>query len=330
MSVCIAGTGHYLPGPPVGNAELMDRYGLWAPERFVSRSVGAVTRHLAAPEQATSDLAVEAARAAIESSGLQQSEIRRVLLATVSGDHPTPATAALVQHRLGLVRCAAIDVVGACAGFVQALDLGWRGVATGAGPTLVIGADVRSRQVNWSDPRTAFLYGDGAGAVVLTPCGPDRGFAYSALVGDGAGHGAVRIPAGGSREPITTLALQARRDRITMPNGRVVARAALAGIVDLVSDMTAATSTTVDEIALACVHQPNLPLVHEMLASVGIPVSRSWINFDRCGNTSSATVPIALAEAVRAGRIADGEWLCLAAVGAGYAGGIHLIRWGTA
>jgi 3-oxoacyl-[acyl-carrier-protein] synthase-3 len=326
----IAGTGHYVPGPPIGNDELIARYGLRIKPYFIRNSVGVETRHFASSDQATSDLAAEAAARAIAASGIPGSEIRRIILATVSGDYPTPATACLVQRKLGLKGCAAIDVIGACSGFVQALDLGARCVATGEGPVLVIGADIRSRQLDVTDLRTVFLYGDGAGAVVLTAAADGSGIRHSILTADGEGAEAVYIPAGGSREPITEDGLRHRRDRITMPDGRRVAEAARAGFRYLVDRLVWETGVGPADIALACFHQPNLFLVRRVLEDLGIPEAKAWINFPRYANTTSASVPIALSEAVAAGRLKAGDWMWLGAVGAGFAGGIQLVRWGDA
>lgn len=330
MNARIAGTGHYVPGPPITNDELIARHGLHIKPYFVRRSVGVETRHFAAPGQATSDLAVEAATRALGSSGVPAREIRRIILATVSGDYPTPATACLVQRKLGLAGCAAIDVVGACSGFLQALDLGARCVATGEGPVLVIGADVRSRQLNTADLRTVFLYGDGAGAVVLTEGAGDTGIVHSILTADGAGAEAVYIPGGGSREPLTEEGLRLRRNTITMPDGRRVADAARAGFRQLVDRLAAETGVPLAELSFFCLHQPNLFLVRRVLEDLAIPEERAWINFPRYANTTSASVAIALSEAAEAGRLAPGRWVCLAAVGAGYAAGIQLVRWGAA
>src|SRR5258705_5109912 len=181
MRAAMAGTGYYVPGPPITNGELIARHGLRIKPSFVRRRIGVETRHFAASDQATSELATEAAARAIESSRLPAAAIRRVILATVSGDYPTPATSCIVQRNLGLTGSAAVDITGACSGFLQALDLGARCVATGEGPVLVIGADVRSRQLNFADLRTAFLYGDGAGAVVLAASAGDERVDHSIL-----------------------------------------------------------------------------------------------------------------------------------------------------
>jgi 3-oxoacyl-[acyl-carrier-protein] synthase III len=328
MRACIAGTGHYLPGPPVTNDELIERHGLRVRSYFISRHVGVEARHFAAPGEATSDLAAEAAARAIDASGIPAGAIRRIILATVSGDYRTPATACVVQRKLGLKGQAAIDVVGACSGFVQALDLGARCVATGEAPVLVIGADVRSRQLDFSDLRTVFLYGDGAGAVVLAPARDGEGILHSILVADGAGAEAVYIPAGGSREPITEQALQARRDRISMRDGRRVAAAARSGFLQLAHRLEAETGMAPRDVDFACLHQPNLFLIREVLDDLDIPESKTWINFPTRANTTSASVPIALSEAVAAGRIRSGDRVLLAAVGAGFAGGMQLVLWG--
>ena len=330
MIARIAGTGHYLPGEPIGNDELIARHGLRVKPYFIRNHVGAETRHFAAPDEATSDLAAQAARRALEASGIPAGDIARIIVATVSGDYPTPATACVVQRKLGMRGCAAIDIVGACAGFVQALDLASRCVMTGDGPVLVIGADIRSRQVDFTDLRTAFLYGDGAGAVVVVPSSGDAGVRHSILTADGDGAEAVYIPAGGSREPLTDAGLRDRRNRITMANGQRVAAAARAGFVHLAERMVRETGVATDDVALACLHQPNLRLVEQVLADIGIPESRSWVNFARCANTTSASVPIALSQAVDAGRLREGDWLWLGAVGAGFSGGMQLVRWGSA
>lgn len=330
MRARIAGTGHYLPGAAITNAELIASHGLKIKPYFIRNSVGVETRHFAAPHEATSDLATEAARRALEGSGVAAHEIRRIILATVSGDYPTPATACIVQRNLGMRGCAAIDIVGACSGFLQALDLGARCVATGEGPVLVIGADVRSRQLNFTDLRTVFLYGDGAGAVVLTESDGDDGIWHSILTADGDGAEAVFIPAGGSREPISCEGLQQRRHQITMKDGALVARHAREGLGDLVSRLFTESQVPLRDISFFCLHQPNLFLLGQLLEDQGIPAEKAWINFPRCANTTSATIPIALSEAVLAGKLVAGEWLCLAAVGAGFAGAIQLVRWRSA
>lgn len=330
MRARIAGVGHYLPGPPVSNDEVIARHGLRVRSYFIRNSIGIETRHFAAPHEATSELATEAARRALDASGIPGSAIRRILLATVSGDHPTPATACIVQRNLGLRGCAAIDIVGACSGFLQALDLGARCVATGEDPVLVIGADVRSRQLNFADPRTAFLYGDGAGAVVLTAATGEGGIEHSILTADGEGAEAVYIPAGGSREPVTAEGIQAARHLITMPNGARVAEAARAGARALMSRLIATAELRPADIGFFCLHQPNRILLGRILEDLDVPESKTWINFARCGNTTSASIPIALSEAVAAGRLSEGMRVCFLAVGAGFAGAIQLHRWEAA
>lgn len=330
MRAAVAGTGYYVPGPPITNDELIARHGLRIRPTFVRRSIGVETRHFAAGDVATSDLATEAAVRAIGSSGISASAIRRIILATVSGDYPTPATSCVVQRNLGLKGCAAIDIVGACSGFLQALDLGARCVATGEGPVLVIGADVRSRQLNFEDLRTVFLYGDGAGAVVLAEGSGDEGVHHSILVADGRGAEGVYIPAGGSREPVTIEGLARHRSSITMREGGRVAAAARAGFRQLTDRLVAETRVSPSDIGCFCFHQPNLFLLRRILEDLAIPEEKAWINFPRYANTTSASVAIALAEAAAAGRLAPGSWVCLGAVGAGYAGAMQLVRWGSA
>ena len=330
MRARIAGTGHYLPGEPISNFELIERHGLKIRSYFIRTSIGVETRHFAAPTQATSDLATEAAVRALAASDVPRRDIRRIILATVSGDYLTPATACIVQRNLGMRGCAAIDVVGACSGFLQALDLGARCVTTGDGPVLVIGADVRSRQLNFTDLRTVFLYGDGAGAAVLTASEGEDGIWHSIVTADGTGVEAVYIPAGGSREAIDDAAVLNHRHQITMKDGALVARHARDGFRELMDRLVAESGVAVRDISFFCLHQPNLFLVTRMLDDLAIPHEKAWINFARYANTTSATIPIALSEAAAAGKLVPGEWLCLAAVGAGFAGAIQLVRWGSA
>jgi 3-oxoacyl-[acyl-carrier-protein] synthase III len=327
MNARIAGTGYYLPGPPITNEELIARHGLRIKPYFIRKFIGVESRHFAGPDEATSDLAQRAAIRALEASGLRAGEIRRIILATVSGDYPTPATACILQRKLGIRGCAAIDIIGACAGFVQALDFGMRCVATGEGPVLVVGADVRSRQLDFEDLRTAFLYGDGAGAVVLVPAEDGEGICYSFLFADGEGAEAVYIPGGGSREPLTEEGIRNRRNRITMCDGQRVALSARAGFRHLVEHLESDTGVAASEINFFCFHQPNLHLVRQILDDLHIPETKTWINFPTCANTTSASVPIVLAQAVDAGCVHDRGWVCLGAVGAGYSGGILLMRW---
>jgi len=324
----VAGAGHHLPGPPVSNEELIARHGLRVRADAVERCVGIVTRHFAPEGVSTSDLAVEAAVLAIEASGIARRDLRRIFLATVSGDFPTPATSCVVQHKLGLSGRASVDIVGACSGFVQAMDLAARCVTTGEGPALVIGADIRSRQVDFQDPQTAFLYGDGAGAVVLAEASGEDGLWHSILTADGAGAEAVCIPAGGSREPLSHDALDRRRHLIAMPDGRRVAEAARTGFRLLLDRLLEETGLAAGDLGYFLLHQPNLRLIERMRRDLGIEETRMWVNFPRYGNTTSATLPIALSEADRAGRLVPDSWVCLGAVGAGFAGGIQLIRWG--
>jgi len=198
---------------------------------------------------------------------------------------------------------------------------------TGEAPVLVIGADVRSRQLNFEDLRTVFLYGDGAGAAVLRASETSAGIWHSILSADGDGAEAVCIPAGGSREPLTPEGLAGRRNMISMPNGRLVARAAREGFRALAARLETESAISLSGVGFFCLHQPNLFLLRDILADLQIPEERCWVNFPRYANTTSASVAIALSEANAAGVLRAGEWVCLGAVGAGFAGGIQLVRW---
>jgi 3-oxoacyl-[acyl-carrier-protein] synthase III len=322
VGVKLSGTGAYLPQRVVTNAELVARGGPLSEEEIVKLS-GIVTRRYAAPEEATSDLAVHAARAAMERAGVQPAQIDRLVLGTVSPDFQSPSAACLVQKALGLGAVPAFDLTASCSGFLYALDAAARAVATGDEHVLAIAADVRSRFLNPRDRATFALFGDGAGAAVVSRGEPGRGLLAIGLVADGSGARSVYVPAGGSREPASAQTVAAGRHAIHMAEGAQVYLSAVEGMLAVGEELLRSQGLGFDDLALVVPHQPNRRIL-DRLAKLGrFDAGKLYVNVDRIGNVSGASVAIALDEVVRSG--VKGRVLLLAA-GAGYTAGAALLE----
>jgi 3-oxoacyl-[acyl-carrier-protein] synthase-3 len=323
--VRIAGTGSYLPARVVSNAELVAAGAPLSDEEMVKLS-GIRTRHHAAPDEATSDLAVAAARNAIACAGVPAAQIDRLILATVSPDHLSPSAACVAQAALGIAPRPAMDVTASCSGFLYALDLAARAVATGEEAVLAVAADVRSRFLDPADRATCALFGDGAGAAVVAR-GPDDGTGLIAigLSADGAGARSVYVPAGGSREPASAETVAGRRHFIRMAEGPQVYLAAVEGMLATAEALLGDLGIGWDAIDLIVPHQPNRRILDRLQRLAGVPADKMVVNVDRIGNVSGATVAIALDEALRAGRASAGSRVLLLAAGAGYTAGAALL-----
>jgi 3-oxoacyl-[acyl-carrier-protein] synthase-3 len=323
--VRIAGTGSYLPARVVTNADLVAAGAPLSDEEIVRLS-GIRERRWAADGEATSDLAAAAARAALARAGVAPSAIERLILATVSPDHPSPAAACLVQHGLGLGTVPAYDVTAACSGFLYALDGAARAVATGDELVLAVAADVRSRFLDPADRATCALFGDGAGAAVVAR-GPDdgTGLVGLALYADGAGAHSVYVPAGGSREPASADTVAARRHSIRMADGPQVYLSAVEGMAALAEALCGELGVPLGQIDLVVPHQANRRIVERVARVLGLAADRLVVNVDRTGNISGATVAVALDEALRAGRARAGSHVLLLAAGAGHTAGAALL-----
>jgi 3-oxoacyl-[acyl-carrier-protein] synthase-3 len=320
----IAGTGSALPSRVVTNADLervVDTSDEWIADR-----TGIRERRFAADGQATSDLAADAARSALRAAGLSPEQVDLLVVATLTPDRPLPSAAVMVQSKLGMA-CPAFDLNAACAGFSYATTVATSMVESGAAENaLVIGAEVLSRLLNMDDRTTCVLFGDGAGAAVLVPS--DRpGVLASTLAADGAQDELLTIPAGGSEHPLTPEDIEAHGDKIHMRSGREVFRRA-------VTDMSAACRALLDKAGLGpddvdvlIPHQANARIVAAVGQRLGIPPERAVLDMQTIGNTSAASIPIALDRAVRAGRVREGDLVLMASFGAGLAWGATLMRW---
>ena len=323
----ILGTGRGVPPKVLTNQDLsrmMDTSDEW----IVGRT-GIRERHILDPSLSASDLATEAARAACQKAGVPPSEVDCIIVGTVTGDCPFPATAAFVQKKLGArPGGCAFDLSAACAGFLYGMALGDNFIRRGQFKrVMVIGVEVLSRIIDWSDRSTCVLFGDGSGAVLLGPENdPKRGVLSTHLYTDGTMAEYLLQPAGGSREPITPEAIAAKRHFVKM-NGREVYKHAVRNMTQASKVALEANGLTVGDVTWVIAHQANLRIIEGVSTRVEIPLERFYLNVERYGNTSSASVPTALDEAVELGKIKEGDLLLMTALGGGLAWASAAVRW---
>jgi 3-oxoacyl-[acyl-carrier-protein] synthase-3 len=326
IAVGLTGVGSYVPERVLTNADLEAM--VETSDEWIVTRTGISERHIAAPEQAASDLALPAAREALEQAGVEPEELDLVVVATATPDMLFPATAAIVADTLGAKKAAAYDLLAGCTGFVYALSQAYGQVATGLSKrALVVGAEVLSKITNWEDRSTCILFGDGAGAAVVQPVG-DGGIAGFELGADGSGGPDLCVPAGGSRRPMSADALEEEAQFIKM-NGAEVFRFATRIMVSSAEELLALCGATVDDVDLYVPHQANKRIVDHAVKDLGLDPERVLMNIDRYGNTSSASIPICLAEAQAAGRLEEGARVLMSAVGAGLTWGSVYLTWTT-
>ncbi len=324
----ILGTGRAMPERVVTNFELeklVDTTDAWITER-----TGITERRILEPELATSDLAAAAGRAACEAAGIRPDELDCIILGTVTPDLPMPASAVFVQKKIGAGSCAAFDISAACAGFLYGMSIADAFVRVGQFKrVLLVGVEVLSRILDWKDRNTCVLFGDGAGAVVLGPENdPNRGILSTHIYADGNGAEYLLIPGGGSKQPASVETVQANLHKVHM-NGKAVFSHAVRNISSACQVALEKNHMTAADVDLVVAHQANLRIIEGVAQRCGLPLSRFHLNLARYGNTSSASVPIALDEAVREGKVKEGMSLLLCALGAGFSWGSAMVRWGT-
>jgi len=326
-STVILGTGSYAPERVLTNAELAKMVDT-SDEWIFTRS-GIRERRIAAENEAASDMGVQAAQRALADAGLKASEIDLVVVATLTPDMPMPATACFIQHKLGVPPATAcFDVSAACSGFLYALDTACAMVGSGRyHRALVIGTEKLSSIVDWKDRTTCVLFGDGAGAVVIGASNePGQGLVGTKLGAFGESANLLWIPGGGSVAP-TTAASLAAGDQFLKMKGREVFKFAVRGMEEAARDILEQHQLTADHISLVVPHQANLRIIESIAQYLALPLDRFFVNVERYGNTSAASIPIALDEARRAGRIKPGDLTLLVAFGAGLTFGSALVRW---
>jgi 3-oxoacyl-[acyl-carrier-protein] synthase-3 len=323
-AISITGIGAYAPERVVTNddlAKMMDTSDEWIVER-----TGIHERRIAADDQALSDLALPAARQALKQAGADAATVDLVIVATVTPDMAFPSAGAIIADELGAPDAAAYDLSAGCTGFMYAVAQGYGMVASGlARHALVIGGDVLSRILDWSDRGTAVLFGDGAGAVVIERVS-EGGFLGFELGADGSGGSQLFVPAGGSREPATAETVAERRHYVQM-NGREVFKFATRVLVSSAEKVLAECGKTVDDVDVYIPHQANVRIIDHAAEKLGIPKEKIVVNVDRYGNTSSGSIPLALADAQTDGRLQDGALVLMTGMGAGLTWGSSLIEW---
>ncbi|MEX0991425.1 MAG: beta-ketoacyl-ACP synthase 3 [Actinomycetota bacterium] len=323
--LAITGIGSALPDHRVASAEIEDRIGL-APG-WIERRTGIVERPIAEEGEATSDLAVRAGERALADAGIDPGTISLLLLATSTPDHLLPPTAPSIAHRLGCFGAGAIDLAGACSGFLYALVLGESFGRTAPGPVLVIAANVLSRRTDPLDRATASVFADGAGAVVLDAATGDRGLQGFFLGADGSLADAIRVPAGGSRRPITADAIERGEHLMRMERGPALFHAAARAMAEAGTEALKSAGWTTQTVDRWVPHQAGRRLVAESGRLLGIDEARTVDLVARHGNSSAATIPIALAAARNAGTINRGDAVLLTSVGAGLVSAGVALRW---
>ena len=323
MRVGILGTGSYLPEKVMTNDDLskfVDTNDEWIRTR-----TGIRERRIAAENEATSDLAYKAAEKAIENAKIDKNEIDLVIVATMSPDHITPATAAIVQDKLG-IDAAAFDLSAACTGFVYAFTTGYSFVKSGIyKKVLVIGAETMSRMLDWEDRTTCVLFGDGAGAVVLGQI-ENGGYIASHLVSDGSGAEDVIIPAGGSRNPVSKEEIDKREIYFKM-KGSDVFKFAVRAFPETVENVLAQGNTTADDVDMFIPHQANIRIIESIAKRFKQPLDKFYVNLQRYGNTSGASIPLALDEANKEGKLKKGDKVVMVGFGGGLTYGSILLEW---
>lgn len=315
----------YLPANIVTNDDLVALGAALSPDEIL-KLAGIMERRWVAEGEATSDLATNACRLALTRADLTSADVSRLIVATVSPDHSSPSTACFVHRALALGHAPAFDVAASCTGFVYALDTATRAVLTGDDHVLACAADVRSRFLDLSDRATCALFGDGAGAAVVSACPRGEGLLGIGLLADGTGVHSVYVPAGGSRSPATHATVDARHHSIRMSEGPQVYLAAVEGMAETSERLLSALGLTWSDIDLLVPHQPNRRILERLVRILRIPAEKMFINVERIANVSGATCAIALDQALRAAPLRDGALVMLLAAGAGYTAGAAVLR----
>lgn len=324
MKARITGTGSYVPAKILTNADLENMVA--TSDQWITERTGIRARAVVGPGEACSDLAVKASRRALEAANISAADLDMVLLATCTGDYPLPATACLIQHQLGATKAAACDLAAACCGFVYALSMADAYVRTGMHHVLVVGSEVMSAITDWTDRNTCVLFGDGAGAAVVSASEGTNGILSTHLRSDGALWELIAVPGGGSRLPHSEKVLAEKLNCIKM-KGNETFKVAVRTLEDIARETLAANHVSIDDLDLYVPHQANVRILNAVADRLGLPPEKVMLNLDRYGNTSAASIPIALDEAVRQGRIQQGSLVMLGAFGAGLTWASALIRW---
>lgn len=324
-AVGIVGLGAWLPEQKITNHDLMKLVD--TSDQWILTRTGISERRKASAEEAASDLGTKAAQKALAMAKVKAEDVDLIIVATVTPDMLFPATACLVQKNLGAAGAAAFDLAAACSGFLYALAVGSQFVATGVYNTvLVVAAEVLTKIINWEDRNSCILFGDGAGAAVLQAVEKGSGFLSFDLGADGMGADLLKVPAGGSRKPACQETVQNKEHFLVM-SGNEVFKFAVKAMAD--TSLKALEKAGLSQEDLACLipHQANTRIIEAVRKRLGLPAEKVFINLDRYGNMSSASIPVALAEAVEKGYLHKGDLLLLVGFGAGLTWGSAVMKW---
>lgn len=325
MKARILSTGSYVPEKILTNFDLekmVDTSDEWITER-----TGIKERRIASPEQATSDLAYEASLKALKNAGLKADDIDLIVLATVTPDMLVPSAACILQMKLGASNAVAFDINGACTGFVYALSVAEKFIKTGASKrALVIGAETLTRFTDFTDRSICVLLADGAGAVILEGTRKNEGIQVIDIFSDGNMWDFIHMPAGGSKMPVDEKVLKERLNFIKM-KGNETFKVAVKTLEEVVDNTLKKGGINSSQLGLLVPHQANIRIIQAMAKRLELPMEKVMVNIDKYGNTSAASIPIALDEANDIGKIKKGDYVMLAAFGAGLTWGAALIKW---
>ena len=326
-SAVISGVGAWVPEKILTNddlAKIVDTNDEWITSR-----TGIRERHIAAANETCSDMAAQAGKAALENAGVNPEEIDLLVVATITPDTTMPSTACFVQPKLGLINATCFDISAACSGFIYALDIARQYILTGAAKkVMVIGAEKMSAILDWQDRGTCVIFGDGAGAVILEEgTGTSRGIVSSAMGSEGKQASLIRVEAGGSSLPASLDTVNNRQHFIKM-EGNQVFKSAVRGMSEIADQALRMAGLTTADIACVVPHQANIRIISAIAEKMSIPMENVVINLDRFGNTTAASIPLALEEAVRTSRIKNGDYILIVAFGAGLTWGASVIQWG--
>ncbi|NWF99019.1 MAG: ketoacyl-ACP synthase III [Nitrospirae bacterium] len=321
----IVSTGAYVPETIMSNSDLekmVDTSDEWITER-----TGIKERRIASKEQATSDLAYEASKIAIERAGITPEDIDLIIVATISGDMPFPSTACFLQEKLGAVNAAGFDVNATCSGFLYALHISNGMIKSGLHKRiLVVGAETLSKITDWEDRTTCVIFGDGAGAVILEPSENDRGVISTHINSDGRLWELINLPGGGSRNPASDETIKNRLHYIKM-KGNETFKVAVRTLEDLAVRTLEVNNLNPSQLSLLIPHQANMRIIQATADRLKLPMEKVLVNLQLYGNTSAASIPIALHEAVISDKIKEGDYILLEAFGGGLTWASALIKW---
>jgi 3-oxoacyl-[acyl-carrier-protein] synthase-3 len=321
----IIGTGSYLPDQILTNADLEKK--VETTDEWIRTRTGIRERRIAADEETTSDMAARAARRVVEKSGISAGEIDLIVLATATPDMSFPSSACIVQHRLGIAGGAAFDISAACSGFIYALGIADQFIRAGTVRTaLVIGAEKFSKILDWNDRSTCVLFGDGAGAVLLRGEEGESGLLSTHLHADGTYADMLMVARKGSKNPITRELMQTEAEYLVM-RGSELFKVAVKTLEEAVVEAVEANGLAFDDVDLLIPHQANVRIIAATAKRLRLPMDKVVINLDRYGNTSAASIPIALDEALEEGRVRTGDHLLLEAFGGGLTWASAMVRW---